>query len=47
MNDITNYVLIALFRVHTATTTTEASRTIEDMLEQITSLSMNETNCDG
>lgn len=34
-------------RVHTATTTTEASRTVEDMLEKITSLSMNETNCDG
>ncbi|XP_073532407.1 protein FAM216A [Phyllobates terribilis] len=31
-------------RVHTAATTTEASRTIEDMREQITSLSMNETN---
>ncbi|KAM3938068.1 protein FAM216A isoform 2-T2 [Leptodactylus fuscus] len=33
-------------RVHTAITNSEA-RTIEDMREQITCLSMNETNCDG
>ncbi|XP_073421640.1 protein FAM216A [Dendrobates tinctorius] len=31
-------------RVHTAATTTEVSRTIEDVRKQITALSMNETN---
>ncbi|XP_075690763.1 protein FAM216A isoform X3 [Rhinoderma darwinii] len=34
-------------RVHAATTTNETSRTIEEMREQISCLSMNQTNCDG